>query len=114
MVQVLQTLSADERKDLSTLQLRQKARDFALKTIEEQKVGFKRFGVWADWDEPYVTLQPAYEAAQLGVFGKVQRIPHQRMCVSACKHASTDPHGPSRAIKLRRTAQRLHTAVHAQ
>ena len=89
---MLQTLSADERKDLSTLQLRQKARDFALKTIEEQKVGFQRFGVWADWDEPYVTLQPAYEAAQLGVFGKVQRIPHPRMCMSSCKYS----HLPSR------------------
>ena len=25
-------------------------------------------GVWADWDQPYLTLQPAYEAAQLRVF----------------------------------------------
>lgn len=72
VVQVLQTLKSSERQKLSTLQLRQKARDFALKTIEQQKAGFKRFGVWADWEEPYVTLQPEYEAAQLGVFGKVR------------------------------------------
>ena len=30
-----------------------------------------RYGVWADWDAPYVTLQPAYEAAQLRVFGQM-------------------------------------------
>jgi len=27
--------------------------------------------VWADWTEPYITLQPSYEAAQLGVFGRM-------------------------------------------
>ncbi len=30
-----------------------------------------RYGVWADWSTPYVTLQPSYEAAQLEVFGKM-------------------------------------------
>jgi isoleucyl-tRNA synthetase len=27
-----------------------------------------RYGVWGDWSSPFITLQPAYEAAQLGVF----------------------------------------------
>lgn len=31
----------------------------------------RRYGVWADWDAPYVTLQPTYEAAQLRVFGRM-------------------------------------------
>lgn len=30
-----------------------------------------RYGVWGDWDTPYVTLDPKYEAAQLRVFGKM-------------------------------------------
>jgi hypothetical protein len=30
-----------------------------------------RYGVWADWAAPYITLQPEYEAAQLRVFGKM-------------------------------------------
>lgn len=30
-----------------------------------------RFGVWADWETPYLTLDPAYEAAQLRVFAKM-------------------------------------------
>lgn len=31
----------------------------------------RRYGIWGDWDTPYVTLDPAYEAAQLGVFGQM-------------------------------------------
>ncbi|MEO0948858.1 MAG: isoleucine--tRNA ligase, partial [Cyanobacteria bacterium J06641_5] len=33
--------------------------------------GFQRFGVWGDWEHPYLTLKPAYEAAQIGVFGEM-------------------------------------------
>jgi isoleucyl-tRNA synthetase len=51
--------------------LRQKARDFAIKTQQEQAEGFKRFGVWGDWEHPYMTLTPEYEAAQIGVFGQM-------------------------------------------
>lgn len=34
-------------------------------------LAISRYGVWADWDTPYVTLQPSYEAAQLRVFGRM-------------------------------------------
>lgn len=70
--QVLQTMPAEERKALTPIQLRHKARDFALKTVDSQRSQFKRYGVWGDWDTPYVTLNPEYEAAQIGVFGKVR------------------------------------------
>ncbi|KAB2065366.1 hypothetical protein ES319_A09G084300v1 [Gossypium barbadense] len=32
---------------------------------------FQRFGVWADWNNPYLTLDPKYEAAQIEVFGEM-------------------------------------------
>ena len=32
---------------------------------------FKRYGIWGDWDTPYATLQPVYEAAQIKVFGQM-------------------------------------------
>jgi isoleucyl-tRNA synthetase len=32
---------------------------------------FNRYGVWGDWDTPYATLQPVYEAAQIKVFGQM-------------------------------------------
>ncbi len=70
-LKVLQTLKPEERRQLTPLQLRHKARDFALATVEEQRQSFKRYGVWGDWAQSYLTLTPEYEAAQIGVFGKM-------------------------------------------
>lgn len=70
-LKVLQSMKSSERQALTPVTLRQKAKAFALETVESQKEQFKRYGIWADWEEPYVTLQPEYEAAQLRVFGKM-------------------------------------------
>jgi isoleucyl-tRNA synthetase len=70
-LKVLQGMSKEERAELTPLKLRHKARDFALKAVDEQRQGFKRYGVWGDWDHPYLTLTPEYEAAQIGVFGQM-------------------------------------------
>ncbi len=35
------------------------------------ELGRRRYGVWGDWDDPYTTLEPKYEAAQLRVFAKL-------------------------------------------
>lgn len=68
-LKVLQTLKPEQRKGLDALGLRQQAKSFALKTVEEQRQSFQRYGVWGDWENPYLTLTPDYEAAQMGVFG---------------------------------------------
>ncbi|NEQ31573.1 MAG: isoleucine--tRNA ligase [Leptolyngbya sp. SIO4C5] len=70
-LKVLQNMDPEARQQLTPIKLRKKAKAFALKTIEEQRTGFKRYGVWGDWDHPYMTLNPEYEAAQIGVFGKM-------------------------------------------
>ncbi|MEL6131178.1 MAG: class I tRNA ligase family protein, partial [Cyanobacteria bacterium J06628_4] len=70
-LKVLQTIDRKERANLTPLELRQKAKEFALETVENQAKGFRRFGVWGNWDKPYLTLQPEYEAAQLDVFGQM-------------------------------------------
>ncbi len=70
-LKVIQDMKPEERLNLTPLELRQKAALFAQKTVEEQKLGFKRMGVWGEWDKPYLTLQPEYEAAQIGVFGQM-------------------------------------------
>lgn len=36
----------------------------------------RRYGVWGDWERPYLTLEPKYEAAQLRVFGKLVAAGH--------------------------------------
>jgi len=68
-LKVLQGLSSSERAELTPVSLRQKAHAYALEQVEGQKAGFRRWGIWADWDQPYLTLQKNYEAAQIGVFG---------------------------------------------
>ncbi len=70
-LKVLQKLKSSVRRELTPLSLRQRAKEFALETVDKQREGFKRYGVWGDWDHPYMTLQPEYEAAQLGVFGEM-------------------------------------------
>ncbi len=70
-LKVLQKMKSKEREGLTPLKLRHKARDFALKTQKEQAEGFKRYGVWGNWENPYLTLSPEYEAAQIEVFGQM-------------------------------------------
>ncbi|MEH2409357.1 isoleucine--tRNA ligase [Nostoc sp.] len=70
-LKVLQNMKSAERQNLTPLQLRQKAKEFALTTVDNQCQSFKRYGIWGDWDNPYLTLKPEYEAAQIGVFGQM-------------------------------------------
>ncbi|NMG09056.1 isoleucine--tRNA ligase [Brasilonema sp. UFV-L1] len=70
-LKVLQNMKSAERQNLTPLQLRHKAKEFALSTINEQRDSFKRYGIWGDWEHPYMTLKPEYEAAQVGVFGQM-------------------------------------------
>ncbi|MEA5500108.1 isoleucine--tRNA ligase [Limnoraphis robusta Tam1] len=70
-LKVLQQMKQSEREELTPLKLRQKAKEFALETVDQQRESFKRYGVWGDWDNPYLTLKPEYEAAQIGVFAQM-------------------------------------------
>ncbi|XP_047310056.1 isoleucine--tRNA ligase, chloroplastic/mitochondrial [Impatiens glandulifera] len=70
-LKVLQSLDDNARKELTPLKLRAKAAKFAKATVKTQMASFKRYGVWADWDHPYLTLDPEYEAAQIEVFGQM-------------------------------------------
>ncbi|MCG6133077.1 MAG: isoleucine--tRNA ligase [Nostoc sp. LLA-1] len=70
-LKVLQNMKSAERQGLTPLTLRQKAQEFALAAVDDQRECFKRYGVWGDWDHPYLTLKPEYEAVQIGVFGQM-------------------------------------------
>ena len=60
-----------KRKEMSVSEFREKCKEFALNQIELQKKDFKRLGVSGDFDNPYITLKPEYEAAQLRLFGEM-------------------------------------------
>ena len=70
-LKVLQGLKANERAALTPLELRRKAHAYAHEQVALQKAGFERWGIWADWEQPYLTLHKSYEAAQIGVFGQM-------------------------------------------
>jgi isoleucyl-tRNA synthetase len=46
-------------------------RQFAQKQVDQQRVDFQRLGVLGDWERPYLTMSPGYEAAQLRGFARV-------------------------------------------
>ena len=56
---------------LTPLQVRQKSEEYARKFIDIQRGQFRRLGVFGDWDHPYLTLDPSYEAAIIRSFGKM-------------------------------------------
>ncbi|MBF6978603.1 isoleucine--tRNA ligase [Tuanshanicoccus lijuaniae] len=60
-----------DRKKFSVADFRRLCEEYALKQVDEQRQDFKRLGVTGDWDHPYLTLQPKYEAEQLRIFGKM-------------------------------------------
>lgn len=66
----IQVLGLDRDK-ISVTKFRDTCRDFAVQFIDKQSEGFKRLGVLGEWDEPYKTLEPRFEARQIQVFGKM-------------------------------------------
>ncbi|HME88210.1 MAG TPA: isoleucine--tRNA ligase [Chthoniobacterales bacterium] len=57
-----------ESRDLSPLEVRKRSEAFARKYIDIQREQFKRLGVFGDWEHPYLTLDPKYEAEILRAF----------------------------------------------
>ena len=60
-----------DRKQMSVAEFRAACDVYAREQVERQKAQFKRLGVLAEWDNPYITLQKRYEASQLDVFASM-------------------------------------------
>ena len=52
-------------------EFREKCRAYAKKQVEGQKVDFKRLGLFADWDKPYLTMNFDFEANAIRVLGRI-------------------------------------------
>jgi isoleucyl-tRNA synthetase len=59
-----------KKKEMSQAEIRQECRKYAEKYIDIQRSEFKRLGVLGDWDNPYLTMNYAYEATIVREFGK--------------------------------------------
>ena len=62
---------AGRAEDMTGFQIRQHCRRFALKYVEANRKQFKSLGCMGDWENPYLTINPHYEAAVLKVFKKM-------------------------------------------
>ncbi|WP_317380509.1 isoleucine--tRNA ligase [uncultured Intestinimonas sp.] len=60
-----------KREEMTTAQFRTKCREYAESYIAKMTEQFKRLGVLGEWENPYITLLPEFEAKQIEVFGKM-------------------------------------------
>ncbi|OUQ18178.1 isoleucine--tRNA ligase [Flavonifractor sp. An135] len=60
-----------KREEMTTAQFRTKCREYAESYIAKMTGQFQRLGVLGEWDNPYITLLPEFEAKQIEVFGKM-------------------------------------------
>ena len=63
-------------KAMSVADFRSACHDYANHYIDVQREGFKRMGVIGDWDHPYKTMDPGFEAMETRVFGKMYKNGH--------------------------------------
>ena len=61
------------REAVTPAELRAKCREFAWNSLKGQEAEFKRLGVWGDWEHPYLTINPEFEAEQVRVFGEMYK-----------------------------------------
>ncbi|MCA1028394.1 isoleucine--tRNA ligase [Cytobacillus kochii] len=62
-----------KRKEMTVAEFRKLCEEYAYGQIENQREQFMRLGVRGDWENPYITLKPAYEAQQIKVFGEMAK-----------------------------------------
>lgn len=89
---VEKTLGPEKMAKIDQPTLRRLCREWAEKYVNIQREGFKRLGVNADWEHPYLTFTPDYEAGNVEVFkamylsGSIYR---GRKPIHWCKHCHT-------------------------
>jgi isoleucyl-tRNA synthetase len=62
-----------DRKSMSVAQFRSACHEFAQHYVDVQREGFKRMGVIGDWEHPYLTMDPGFEAEEVKVFGEMYK-----------------------------------------
>lgn len=59
------------REEMSVAEFREYCASYAMEQMDIQRKQFRRLGVWGDWQNPYLTLNPEYEGEQIKVFGEM-------------------------------------------
>jgi len=80
------------KREMRSLDIRKACRAYAEKYIDIQREEFKRLGVLGEWDRPYLTLDPAYEAViieHIGKFFVTDAAYYGKKPVHWCAHCQT-------------------------
>jgi isoleucyl-tRNA synthetase len=59
------------KEDVSKVEFRKRCREYVDRYVVIQREEFRRLGIVGDWDNPYLTMAPAYEATEIREFGKL-------------------------------------------
>ncbi|MCC5802697.1 isoleucine--tRNA ligase [Rossellomorea vietnamensis] len=62
-----------KRKEMTIAEFRKLCEEYAYEQVDNQREQFKQLGVRGDWENPYITLKPEYEAQQIKVFGDMAK-----------------------------------------
>lgn len=68
---VEQMLGTQKFNQLSTAKIRELCRKMAVEQVDTQRQGFKRLGVLAKWNDPYLTYTHDYDATDIEIFKKI-------------------------------------------
>ena len=60
-------------KQMSIPEFRTACYNYAMKYIDIQREGFKRLGTLGDWEHPYMTMDPSFEAEEVKIFGEMYK-----------------------------------------
>ncbi|MBN3038643.1 MAG: isoleucine--tRNA ligase [Candidatus Omnitrophica bacterium] len=80
------------KHEIDKVEFRKKAKQFALRFVDIQRQQFKRLGLLADWEHPYLTLDPLYEAEIVRAIAKLVKdnyIYHGLKPINWCKSCET-------------------------
>ncbi len=63
----------EKAREMAVTEIRNKCREYATVYVDRNRREFKALGVFGQWDKPYLTLNPSYEAGVVDVFGMMVR-----------------------------------------
>jgi len=66
----LDSAAVDVRRAMDPMEKRRRCREYALRFIDIQRDEFRRLGIFGDWENPYLTMAPAYQAVIAREFGR--------------------------------------------
>lgn len=89
---VEEQLGEEKMAKIDTATFRKICREYATKQLDGQREGFKRLGVRGEWDNPYLTYLPEYEAGNIEIFKKLYldgSVYRGRKPIHWCSHCHT-------------------------